>query len=56
MENDDIVPADVILEMLYRGQETHQALLRCRLNPNLIGDGYRDDLEYYIPQLINHIL
>lgn len=42
--------------MLYRGQDAKQALLQCRLNPNLASNGFRDDLEYFIPQLIHHIL
>ncbi|CAK65842.1 unnamed protein product (macronuclear) [Paramecium tetraurelia] len=54
--DDEIVSAQVILEMIYRGQNALYALSRCKLNPNLVLLQFRDDLEYFIPQLINQIL
>ncbi|CAD8142504.1 unnamed protein product [Paramecium pentaurelia] len=54
--DEEIVSASIILEMIYRGQNAEFALSRCRLNPNLVLLQFRDDLEYFIPQLINQIL
>ncbi|CAD8067851.1 unnamed protein product [Paramecium sonneborni] len=54
--DEEIVSASIILEMIYRGQNVELALSRCRLNPNLVLLQFRDDLEYFIPQLINQIL
>ncbi|CAD8165800.1 unnamed protein product [Paramecium pentaurelia] len=54
--DEEIVSASIIMEMIYRGQNAELALSRCRLNPNLVLLQFRDDLEYFIPQLINHII
>ena len=55
-----VFSATRVLIALYTSDEEEREeifwmLMKCRLNPNLNGVS-RNDLEYYIPQLVNYLV